>query len=285
MGVCIHRGELLATLADALDPDVVRVNAPCVGYEQDAAGVTVRFADGREERGDIVVGADGINSTIRAQHFAGEAPRYAGYTRWRGIADFDIERISKSTFVQAYGRGSVFGFFQLSPGKVFWFGTKDTPEGTPDAPGGRRQEVYERFRDWLKPIGAIVAATEEAAILRHDIYDRPPIEQWSHGRATLLGDAAHAMVPSLGQGAAQAIEDAVVLAKCLHAETDAVAALRQYERRRVGRTNRMMLQARRYGTMSRWKHPVACAVRDTFMRLVPKSLTLRQMEQLLGYEP
>ena len=120
--------------------------------------------------------------------------------------------------------------------------------------------------------------------MRHDIYDRPPLRRWGAGRATLLGDAARPMTPSLGQGACQAIEDAVVLMKQLSAGGDVASALRAYEAARVRRTATLVLQSRRIGEVGQWQGPLSVAARDLLLKLVGPRLQARQLAAVVGYE-
>lgn len=276
----MHRADLLAILRDALPADAVRLGAACEAVEQDDAGVTLRLAGGSAERGDALVGADGLRSAVRAALFDDAPPRYAGYTGWRGVASFPHDELLPG---ELWGRGARFGMAPMSGGRVYWFATSNRPAGAPDAPIGRRAELLELLRGWHPSVTALVAATDEAAILRHDIYDRPPIARWAAGRVALLGDAAHAMTPNLGQGACQALEDAVVLARCLAAPGDVPAALRAYERARVPRANALVLQSRRVGAVGQWSNPLACAGRDALARLLLPVVIERQLRQTIGY--
>ena len=145
-------------------------------------------------------------------------------------------------------------------------------------PQGRKRGLLDRFRGWHAPIGELVEATDESAILRNDIYDRPPLSRWVLGRATLLGDAAHPMTPDLGQGACQAIEDAVILADCLRDAADVPSALRAYEARRIPRTRRMMRESREAGWIAQWSNPLACRLREVL--LSSRFVARKQAEQL-----
>ena len=135
----------------------------------------------------------------------------------------------------------------MSGGRAYWYATQSVPEGQGDPPQGRKRGLLDLFRGWHAPIEALIEATDESVILRNDVYDRPPLPRWSVGRATLLGDSAHPMTPDMGQGACQAIEDAVILADCLRDTTDIPAALRQYESRRIPRTRRVVNESRQAG--------------------------------------
>src|SRR5262249_39963094 len=200
--VAIHRTDLQAVLRDAAGE--VRLGGDGTAVEQDAGTVTVRAQSGAEERGDLVVGADGLGSVVR-RAIVDASPRYAGYTAWRGVSPVEIEpgRLSES-----WGAGERFGLVDIGGGRTYWFATKNGPEREPDEPGGRRAEIRRRFSSWHAPIGDVAEAADEGDILRDDVYYLEPLQRWSSGRIVLLGDAAHATTPGIGQGAAQAIEDA-----------------------------------------------------------------------------
>jgi 2-polyprenyl-6-methoxyphenol hydroxylase-like FAD-dependent oxidoreductase len=271
----VHRAELLGVLLDAAGRDVVHVGAECVGIEQDAQGVTARFADGRDACGDVLIGADGLSSAVRSALFGPEKPRYGGYTAWRAIARFDLERLTPG---ETWGCGRRFGQWGMTGGRAYWYATQTVPEGQGDPPQGRKQGLIDLFRGWHAPIEELIEATDESAILRNDVYDRPPLPRWSVGRATLLGDAAHPMTPDMGQGACQAIEDAVVLADCLRDAEDVTSALLAYEARRIPRTRRVVKASREAGWIGQWSNPLACRFREAL--LCSRFAARKQAEQL-----
>lgn len=279
--IVLHRAELLALLLKTLGEDRVQLGTTCVGFIQDATGVCARFADGQEVRGDVLIGADGIHSVIRTQLAGLIKPGYVGYTCWRGLAH--ITRTGLETW--AWGKGCQFGIIPMSQGRVYWFVQKYAPEGEKDKPGGRKNEVLELFHDWHDPIPAVIEATAETDILRNDIYELKHLRQWSHGRVTLLGDAAHAMTPNLGQGACQAIEDAVELGECLKDKTDIIAALKLYEKRRVTRANRIALVAHLIGQVVQWENPILSGARNTIFRRMPLSMIIKRLMWMLDYQP
>jgi 2-polyprenyl-6-methoxyphenol hydroxylase-like FAD-dependent oxidoreductase len=271
----LHRAELLDVLHRAARPDAVRLGALCVGLDQDAAAVTARFEDGREARGDLLVGADGLRSVVRSALFGPEPPRYRGYTAWRAVTRFDHARL---THGETWGRGRRFGQWGMTGGRVYWYATESVPEEHGDPPEGRKQGLLKLFRGWHEPVEDLIEATDEAAILRNDVYDRPALRHWSVGRATLLGDAAHPMTPDMGQGACQAIEDAVVLADCLTRSSEVALALRDYESRRIPRTRRVARESRQAGMIAQWSNPLACRFREALLR--SRYATRKQAEQL-----
>jgi 2-polyprenyl-6-methoxyphenol hydroxylase-like FAD-dependent oxidoreductase len=145
--------------------------------------------------------------------------------------------------------------------------------------------LLELCAGWLEPVEELIAATEKAAILRTDIYDRgdPVRVRWGRGRVTLLGDAAHPMTPDLGQGACQAIEDAVALVECLKQRENIEAALELYEARRTRRTAAIVRISRRMGRIAQLQNPLACRLRDAGLRALPSRLQMKQLEAVMGY--
>ena len=281
INMVVYRAHLLSALLMIAGTEHVYLGATCVGYTQDATGVSAHFADGKVARGDLLIGADGVHSLVRTQLFGATKPRYSGYTCWRGIAQ--TTRTNIETW--AWGKGCQFGITSMSDERAYWFAQRHTPEGERDAPCGRKSEVYNLFQDWHEPIPEIIAATEEAAILRNDVYEGQYLPHWSRGRVTLLGDAAHTMTPNLGQGACIAIEDAVELATCLATERDTIAALHLYEERRVKRANAIARLAGLLGKGVQLENPLASALRNAVIKKVSSRLLLQQLMWILDYSP
>ena len=215
--VGVVRPELHRVLAEGVEDGVLQLGRECVGFEQRPDGVTARFADGSEETGDVLIGADGLDSAVRRQLHGEHPPRFARYASWQALAEYEDEAAPVGLFRIVWGPGARFLYYRVSAERLYWEGIFATEAGGSDPPGGRKDAVLERFGDWFHPVPAILAATEEGAIARHDVYDRPPLKSWGEGRVTLLGDAAHPMTNAAGQGANQAIEDAVVLGNCSEA--------------------------------------------------------------------
>jgi 2-polyprenyl-6-methoxyphenol hydroxylase-like FAD-dependent oxidoreductase len=164
--------------------NLVLFSHECIGFVQDAEGVTTRFKNGEVVRGDVLIGADGLRSVVRAQLFGDGPPRYAGYTAWRAIARIATSRIVPC---ESWGRGQRFGIVPMGDGRVYWYATKNSAEGGLDLEGQAKRNLSQLFRGWHDPIGPMIEATDESAILRNDIYDREPRLRWSENRLTLLG--------------------------------------------------------------------------------------------------
>jgi len=279
----MHRADLLNTLFSAIDRDLIYLNIQCVGYEADERCVTAHFADGRQMDADVLIGADGIRSAVRGQMFPEARPQYAGYTAWRAAVNFEHKKVGDK-WGETWGRGARFGIAPLKNGQVYWFATQNVAEGEKDPPGQVKQRLKDIFAGWHEPIEALIDAADESTILRNDLYDLAPLPRWTDGRVALLGDAAHATTPNLGQGACQALEDAVMLGRCLTLEANVVTALREYESKRMARANMIVARSRQIGAVGQWENPLACTLRNTLLRLMPASMRMKQLEEVVGHE-
>lgn len=276
----VHRAELLALLVDTLGMENVLLGEECTGFSQDESGVRAYFANGMQAEGDFLVGADGIHSTIRTQLFGIIKPTYVGYTCWRGVAH--IERSGLERYV--WGKGYQFGIAPMSRGRAYWFAQKYTPEGEHDKAGGRKQELLDLFHDWHDPVPAVLEATRESDMLRNDVYELPHLKRWSIGRVTLLGDAAHAMTPNLGQGGCLAIEDALVLASCLSDEHDVVKALKRYEGRRIKRARNVCRLAHFMGGAVQIENNMVAGTRNAVVKRVPPGFVVKRVLWIFDYK-
>jgi 2-polyprenyl-6-methoxyphenol hydroxylase-like FAD-dependent oxidoreductase len=204
---------------------------------------------------------------VRRSLFGEEPLRYGGHRAWRAGTRFDDERV-RDRFVEVWGVGGGFGFGPAGRGRVYWYVFETVPEGAP-APE--------------RP--ALIESTDADAIEPTFTYDRRPRRTWGRGRVTLLGDAAHPMKPNIGQGAAQALEDAVVLGACVAGVDDPEHALREYERRRVRRANTVVRASRRAGRAAEVRSPLGARVRDAVMKALPDSLTVAQQRRIAEFRP
>jgi 2-polyprenyl-6-methoxyphenol hydroxylase-like FAD-dependent oxidoreductase len=283
--VAVHRAELQALLAQTIAPDTLRADAAGDGFEQDATGVRLRLASGEVVAGDLLVGADGLHSVVRAQLIGAAKPRYAGYTAWRGVASFPVDPAEQQRTYETWGNGRRFGFIPLTRGRVSWFAVTNAPEGARAVDAEReKRALLELLATCHAPARTLVEATPAAAIFRTDLYDRPPRATWTKGRVTLLGDAAHPMTPNLGQGACQAIEDASILAQSLASASSVAAALTAYEAQRVKRANTIVQRSGQQGRIAQWANPLAVSLRDALFRTIPAGAMLKQLEWVAGIQ-
>lgn len=280
--VGIHRAVLQQTLIDALGSARLHLGVEVRGFIQDEKSVTLILGDGSTRSADVVIGADGIHSALRAQLHGKCEPEYAGYTCWRGVCE-NAGIVEPTCVSESWGDAQRFGLVPIGQGRLYWFAVADAPPGEHDGLDVKA-ELQKRFAGWHAAVERTIEATPKDAIFRNDIADRPTLHPWGQGRVTLLGDAAHPMTPNLGQGACMAIEDAVVLASALHELSDPAAALRLYEARRQERTDTVVNTARRFGRMGQWSSSFARAIRDAMLHSMPAFVTDRQMRWLYDFD-
>ncbi len=268
----LHQLLLAALPADSLHTGV-RVTA--VGRDGSVPGLDLPPAD-------LVIGADGINSQVRAQYWPGAPiPRYTGFAAWRGIC----ERREHTDIAVSWGRGAEFGVVPLVDGQLYWYTAMSAPEDArnPD----EHAFLQERLGSWHSPIPQLIDATPPESLLRNDIrYLGGPLESYVDGNVALLGDAAHAMTPHLGQGGCQALEDAVVLAASCARYEDLTDALAHYDAERRPRTQqiaRASYLAGRFGPFL--ANPVAVALRDTAARLAPSGAAIKTFMWVSSWTP
>lgn len=279
--LAVHRADLQAALLAAVGPESLVLDSQCSSFEQDESGVTVYFADGQHIRGSVLIGADGIHSTIRTQLFGAQKLRYAGYTAWRGVTTQPDREMRVGEY---WGQGARFGLVPLNRDRYYWFATRNARAGEQEDQAGRKHEVHSLFAHWYASLPAIIEATPAEAILRNDIYDRPPLSHWTKGCVTLVGDAAHPMTPNLGQGACQTLEDALVLAHCLEQTTNVNLALQLYQAQRIPHTTHIVKRSWNLGRVGQWRNPLACKMRDIGLKWMPASLQLAIFEEAVGHE-
>jgi 2-polyprenyl-6-methoxyphenol hydroxylase-like FAD-dependent oxidoreductase len=276
----ILRSSLQRVMLEALPVECLRLDTACVGASEDGRAL---IDGGQAVTGDIVVGADGINSAVRRSLVGEESLRYGGHRAWRAGASFDPGLIG-DRFVEIWGVGGGFGFGPAGHGRVYWYCFESVPEGA-RAPEQPREEFLRRYGTWFDPVPALIQATESEAIEPTFTYDRRPRRSWGRGRLTLLGDAAHPMKPNIGQGAAQALEDAVVLGICAAERREPEEILREYERRRIRRANAAVRASRRTGRTAEVRSRMAARVRDAAMKTLPDGLTVAQLRRMLEFDP
>jgi len=264
----IHRAELVAALAGFLPDGVARYGFECVGVARTGDKVVVRFANRHVETADVVIGADGIKSVVRAALFGPREPRYAGYTCWRGIAARPAG-IEPGYIGEWWGRGRRFGITTLTNDRVYWFAVHNAPAGQHSA--DERAVVADLFRGWADPVPELIATTPPDRLIRNDIVDRPPTRTWSVGRVGLVGDAAHPTTPNFGQGGCMAIEDGVALARALATHADPARGLEAFAAERYPRTAAVTRESWRFGKVGQWRGRASCWVRDrAFGFLLPR---------------
>jgi 2-polyprenyl-6-methoxyphenol hydroxylase-like FAD-dependent oxidoreductase len=280
----VHRADLQRLLLErALQASEIRLGVTVRRVRQDSSGVTAVLADGSETRADIVVGADGVDSVVRCQLYPDSRSRYAGFSAWRAV--IQTEGPGPGVPGETMGTGQLFGFVPLARQRIYWFAAARLPEQPSYQDGANQEELIRRFGKWHDPIPGLIRDTPEDQILYHPIHEVPSLPAWSVGRVTLLGDAAHAMTPNLGQGACQALEDAVALGETVAAESDPVAALAAYQRARLRRATGIAARSRLTSRVALVSHPLTVALRNLVIRLIPNRALTRGLSPILSWEP
>ncbi|MBO0753380.1 MAG: FAD-dependent monooxygenase, partial [Bradyrhizobiaceae bacterium] len=247
----MHRADLLDVLAAGLPPGTVRCGHRCVSFSQDDRLATVSFENGETAQADVVIAADGIHSTLQRFVVEPKPPEYSGVRAYRGLVARDrLEGWRDRTHQVWMGEGKHFMVFPVRSGKLLnYVGFVPTDSETVEswAAIGDRDELAASFAGWDPQIANLLDKVESC--FWWGLYDRRPLGRWTNGRLALLGDAAHAMLPHLGQGANQAIEDGVALAVLLEGETSAAVpeTLRAYEGFRRVRTDMVQAESRQNG--------------------------------------
>ncbi|HEY7207430.1 MAG TPA: FAD-dependent monooxygenase [Gaiellaceae bacterium] len=240
----MHRADLLAALVQALPPERIHVGHRFTSLAVDGDRVTASFANGAELEVDALVGADGIHSTMREALFGPASPRFTGCVAYRGLVPAerlrDLELEVDSEVWMGPGKHFVHYFVQSKRLVNFVAIVEQdtwTRESWTDL--GRIEDALAAFEGWHPQVRAILGPVDETFVWA--LFDRAPLERWSRGRVTLLGDACHPMLPFMAQGAAQSMEDGAALAACLAGAgpDDVVEALRRYERVRLPRASRL----------------------------------------------
>lgn len=278
----VHRADLQRMLLDAVAPGTVRTGVAVDRVSPDGRSIEM---DGTGTTVDVVVAADGIRSRIRAGRSGDPGVRHAGYVAWRGVTDRPVD-VGGGTG-ETVGRGLRFGIAPLADGRVYWFAVRSQPAGAPlpDGPDC----VLDLFGAWHAPIPELIRTTPADRIQALPIEELAgPLGTFRHGRCVLLGDAAHAMTPNLGQGGNQALEDAATLVALLTRAARAGgidAALDRYDRLRRPRTRGVARQARLLGRVLQARGPIASRLRDAALRLTPPAAAARGALAVQRWEP
>lgn len=279
--IVIHRAELQNILLDKFD-GTVHYAKRMKSYYQVHNTVHASFEDGDQTEGDVLIACDGIHSAIRHQMFPQSKPIYAGYTVYRGVTEFDHEQIG-DMWGEAWGYGMRFGVLPLRDNRVYWYATANAEIDKTVPMGIRQQTLLKLFTGWYHPVEKLLKATPEDKILQHDCYDIAPLQNWCDGRVILLGDAAHAMTPNMGQGACQAIEDAVVLGQLFDGKQDIDDILTAYQELRLPRANQILKQSQTIGKVGQLENPLLCNLRNMAMKLTPSSVQMNNLASVISY--
>jgi salicylate hydroxylase len=287
----VHRGDLHQVLADALGQrasGAVHVGARCLGFEQDADGVTLLLENGEPVRGDALIGADGVHSRIRRAMFGEGGARFTGFMAWRGVVPMERlpARLRPQGFAAWLGPSGQVVTYPMRRGALFnlaatvrrndWLVESWSETGT-------AEECRQDFAGWHDDVLAVIDRIDIP--YKWALIGRPPLQHCSSGRVTLVGDACHPTLPILGQGANMAIEDGMVLARCLEASADVAEAMQRYERARLERTTRIVQSSFERASRMGNSEPASPAQARAFMdRQFAPTVTGDQYDWIHGYD-
>lgn len=275
--VAIHRGELQKILAAELGIDSIKLSKRLSKIER-SEDFALTFEDNTIERSSILLGADGINSVVRNQLFSPSEIRDAGQVCWRGVCEMELPNAYLNGAIEAWGKGRRFGFVTIAPRKVYWYAVVSEHL----AGDGRLTELFKSFHS---DILDILAATSPDTIFFSKLGDLKPIIRWQDKTVCLIGDAAHATTPNMGQGACQAIEDAYTIGQLLNHGKPIEQVFSEYERLRMKKAHTIVYTSWALGKVAHLENPLGIWLRNTLMRAIPKSANYKQLEMVfdIGY--
>lgn len=282
----VRRSTLRRLLREELAEGTVRFGRACRQVEREGDEVRVVFEDGSSRGADLLVGADGIESHVRGDIFGMVRLRYGGQIRFLGLADRAFPGDERGVTREIWGGKHRFGYWGVDGGRTFWFAAIAEPN--PEAVDWGRERLRSAYDEFSGKGGELMEATPSEHLERTEPRDVRPLETWSAGRVLLVGDAAHAPLPNLGQGAAQAIEDGWALAASLDRWESVAEAFERFEAARVARANRVIRQSRFLGRIAHLDSPVAAGARDWLLEVVPDAIErleaewLYDVDQLVG---
>lgn len=275
----LHRADLHQVLVDGASGARLVLGTTVSSFAERGEVVEIARSDGVEQEVELLIGADGIRSQIRADLLGDDAPavRYAGYLCWRVVVP---NRIDLERAVEMWGRGLRVGLVPLAGDRVYSFLVANAPaDSNGDSSAGELRRRFDGFADKAAELLATLEPNDP--ILCHPIEELADLA-WGRGRVVLAGDAAHAMTPNLGQGAAQGIEDAYALCLALRHEGDDLAAAAAYQQTRGKRARAVWARSRTIGRVGQWSGAVSCAVRNLLLRAIPSRSAVRNIETLIA---
>jgi 2-polyprenyl-6-methoxyphenol hydroxylase-like FAD-dependent oxidoreductase len=281
-GVAIHRAKLHDVLLSAIGRDAVRLGRRVASVDDEGDGAVLRFEDGPEETASVVIAADGVWSGIRTGLFPRHRPMPAGQIAWRGVVELAGGIPDPGVGREIWGREGRIGWAPIGGGLIYWFAVMDSALAAANREP-RPAMLRHLASAFPAPVPALLEQTPDERIIETELFDLPSLPAWHRGPVVLLGDAAHATTPNLGQGGAQAIEDGFVLARELAERASAAEAFRAYEAVRRRKAEWIVRRSRAFGRIAHLRSPLAIAARDVVLRLLPQSAARRQIAYV--YDP
>jgi len=274
--------ELYKLLAEALKPGTLHYSKKLVQFSQSNKNITLVFSDGTTINTDYLIACDGCHSFIRSQLLSSYA-ELSDLVYWQGILEIDDD-ILQLGFSETWGPRGSFGIAPMPNKKLYWYALKNT-DGTSDRPKKWDSlDLLFNFFSYHEQILTILEKTKDENITQKQLYEHKPLQQYLFGRVLLLGDSAHIVPSKLGQGASQAIEDAMYLAICIKSGNNFEESLKNYERLRLNRTKRVSAEMKRLQMIGQIDKPALCSIRNKLLRLIPASFHENKLKGLFELE-
>lgn len=272
LNVTIHRNVLHEILKTHVPKERILLNHKLTEFKQTPDSVRLYFENGVEEQFDLVIAADGIHSVVRTNIYPKSTPKYAGYTCFRGVVNEKLN-LEQDEALEYWGHKGRFGIVPLKDNELYWFCTMNAKENDLQFKSFEKPHLQAYFNQFPNEVRKVLDAQEETGILQHDMYDLVPLKSFVSGRVVLLGDAAHATTPNMGQGAGQAIEDAVTLTNLI-SDRDIESALTRYDKIRTKHTKKVILKSRKIGKSAQTSSTLKIKIRNKMLKkLSSKSLS------------
>lgn len=271
--IAIHRGALMKILVQQFDKEEILLNKQLADIDFKENN-QLHFQDNSTATGELIIGADGINSNVRKAIFANTKIRKAGQICWRGVCEFSLPEKFKFELNEAWGSGNRFGFGEISPNQVYWFALTNFNE---EALHFSKKQITSIFKNYHPLVQDLIKATAPNKIHTDQISDLETIKNWHFKNVCLIGDAAHSTTPNMGQGACQAIEDAYFLAEFLEKENNQ-NAFQHFQKFRKKKADMIVKNSWMIGKMAHWENPLAVSFRNFLMKMTPDYLGRKQSE-------
>lgn len=274
INLTLERQSLLETIQSYVQSSSIYTGYQVLSIENEANKVTVHFEKHEAETFDLCIGADGLHSSVRASVAPNTKVNYQGYTVFRGLVN-DVQLKDANTATEYWSKQGRVGIVPLLNNKVYWFIAINAKIHNTEYQTYGKPHLQARFNHFPNEVREVLDKQSETGILLHNIYDLKPLKTFVYNRTVLLGDAAHATTPNLGQGAGQAMEDAIVLANCLETY-DFDQALERYDKLRVKHTKKIIKKSRKIGKVAQSTQRLFIKVRNAIAKRIPNSLLARQ---------
>lgn len=275
--IAISRGILQQILIDRLNSsNDIKLNHELENIVKRANGHQLNFKNGISHQSNILLAADGLNSTVRKTLFLNTNLRAAKQLCWRGVTTYRLPLELRNELNEAWGKGDRFGFVQISKDKVYWFAVKSFKHNMNELSVNEIENYYKEYHPIIKEI---ISSTSKEKIHTDEIIDLKPTKTWYNKNVCLIGDAAHATTPNMGQGACQAIEDAYVLAEYF-SRHNPVRAFEEFQRLRLSKAHQVVKTSWFLGKIAHFKNPLAIKLRNQILKLTPESVNKKQLNKI-----